>query len=273
MPLRRRRKLKIKTVFSCLLAAALLVTVGCAPTPSQLKKTLEDNPDVLFGVIKKHPKQFLEVVNEAADQARRQMQEDRVAEEKSKLEEEFKNPKTPEIDEERVIWGPKTAAVTIVEYSDFQCPYCAKAADTVKGLMEKYGDKVRVLYKHLPFKPMAEPAARYYEAIGLQSASKAKKFHDELYSNQKKLYDGESFLEKTAKKVGANMTQLKKDLKSDKVTQRIEADMEEAKKFGFNGTPGFLVQGVTVAGAYPASHFEMIIDRHLNGGEEAEEQE
>lgn len=231
---------------------------ACSPTASQLQKTLEEHPEVLLETIKKHPKKFMDTLYQAQELAQKKAQDDQ-------LEEEFKSPKTPEIQDNRVIFGNKNAPVTIVEYSDFQCPYCSKAHDTMKGLQEKYGEKVRIVYKHLPFKSLAEPAARYYEAIGMQDPAKAEKFHDTLYENQKKIHDeGEDYLKQVAKEVGADLKQVLKDMSSETVNKILKADFEEAQKFGFRGTPGFLVNGVAVNGAYPQEHFETIIDRHLN---------
>jgi protein-disulfide isomerase len=139
-----------------------------------------------------------------------------------------------------------------------------------------YGDKVRVVFKHLPldFHPMAMPAAKYFEAIALQDAGKAEKFHDEVFSNQTKLnQEGEKFLKATAKKVGANLAKVEKDLSAESIMTRIKADQEEAKKFEFSGTPGFLINGVSLKGAYPAPEFKKIIDRWLakaDGGAKAE---
>ena len=84
--------------------------------------------------------------------------------EKNRMEEEFKNPKKPEIGDNRVIFGTKGAPITIVEYSDFQCPYCSKGYNTIKEVMAEYKGKVQVIYKHLPldFHPEALPAAKYF---------------------------------------------------------------------------------------------------------------
>ena len=243
-----------------------LIGMGCTPTPSQLKKTIEENPDIVFAAIEKDPAGFMKVVQEASMNARKAQADAQAKEEKDAMDEEFKNPKSPEINEKRAIFGPKSAEITIVEYSDFQCPYCSRGYATMREVREKYGDKVRVHYKHLPldFHPEAMPAAKYFEAIALESAEKAEKFHDLVFENQGDLKTGkEDFLKKMAKKVGANMSKLKSALDSDEVKNRIQADMDEAKKFGFSGTPGFLVNGVSVKGAYPFSHFEQIIDRHL----------
>lgn len=256
-------------------ALAVFVVAGCT-SKSQLEKTLSDNPEIVFNVIKKNPKKFVEVVNEAVRTAQEGSREDEAKEEQARLEEELKNPKKPVIEDGRVIFGNKSAPITVVEYSDFQCPYCSRGFNTVKEVEKMYGDKVRVVFKHLPldFHPMAMPAARYFEAIAMQDHKKAEKFHDEIFSNQTMLnQDGEKFLKAATKKVGANLAKVEKDIKSEAVQKRIAADMEEAKKFEFSGTPGFLINGVSLRGAYPAPEFKKIIDKQLastgGGGGEA----
>lgn len=249
-----------------MIGSVALLSVGCTPSASQLKKTIEENPDIVFAAIEKDPAGFMKVVQEASMNARKVQAEAQAKAEKEAMDKEFKDPKKPKIDESRAIFGPKSAEITIVEYSDFQCPYCTRGYNTMKEVREKYGDKVRVHYKHLPldFHPEAMPAAKYFEAIALQSTDKAEKFHDLIFENQGELKSGkEDFLKKMAKKVGANMSKVAKALKGDEVSRRVKEDMDEAKKYGFSGTPGFLVNGVSVKGAYPLSHFEKIIDRHL----------
>jgi protein-disulfide isomerase len=248
---------------------AVIALAGCT-SKQQLEKTLEENPEIVFNAIKKNPKKFVETVNEAVRAAQEGSRADEEKEEQNRLEEEFKNPKQAKVEDGRVIFGPKEAPVTIIEYSDFQCPYCGRGWATVNEVKKNYGEKVRVVFKHLPldFHPLAMPAAKYFEAIGLQDGSKAEKFHDLIFANQAKLnQDGEKFLKDSAKKAGANMAKLEKDLNSEAVTKRIAADMEEAKKFDFSGTPGFLINGVSLKGAYPFPEFKKIIDRHLGGAE------
>lgn len=240
--------------------------LGCTPSKEGLTKLIEENPEIVFNAIEKNPKAFIDTVNKAAKQAQMDAQKDREAEEKAQFEEEFKNPKQPTIDEKRVIFGNAKAPVTIVEYSDFECPYCVRGYNTIKKVLEEYGDKVRVIYKHLPldFHPLAEPAAKYFEAIALQDHAKAQKFHDMIFDNQGELKsDREKFLDKAATKVGANLARVKKDINSDVVKSRVAADIEEARKFEFSGTPGFLINGVSLKGAYPFPEFKKIIDRHL----------
>lgn len=242
----------------------LSASIGLTSCSKIVEGVIENNPSVVFKAIEKSPKAFFDVVQKAQAQMQVEMKKDAEEVAKKNLEEEFSKPKNPVVDSGRAIFGNKNASLTIVEYSDFQCPFCVRAANTIEKILEVYGDKVRVLYKHLPFKPLARPAAEYYEAIAMQSVKKAKKFHDLVFENQSKLYNGgEKLLKKLARKAGANMAKLAKDKDSEKVANIIDSDIKEAKSFGIKGTPGFSVGGVMVRGAYPFEHFKKIIDRHL----------
>jgi protein-disulfide isomerase len=255
----------LKKSTALLLSVLTAFAFGCS-SKQQIEKVITENPDIVFNAIKKDPKKFVTVVNEAVRNAQESQREDEQKEEQTRVETEFKNPKTAVVEEDRVIFGKKDAPVTIIEYSDFQCPFCGRGFATIEQVRKEYGDKVRVVFKHLPleFHPQAMPAARYFEAIAKQDHMKAEKFHNEVFSNQQKLgQEGEKFLKATAKKVGANMAKLEKDLTSEDVQKRIDADMAEAKKFEFSGTPGFLINGVSLRGAYPFPEFKKIIDRHL----------
>ena len=250
------------------LIAALFGFAGCTPSTSQLKKTIEENPDILFSVIEKHPDKFLEVVNKAAREAQARAQDKERQEEQNKREEEFKNPKKAEIQKWRAIKGNKEAPVTIVEYSDFQCPFCKRGAATMEQVLKEYGDKVRLVFKHLPldFHPAAMPASQIFEALNNQDAKKAYKFHEIVFANQDKLKssdNGVKWMLEQVKKIGGDVAKAKKDMKSKEVQARIDADVKEASKYGFRGTPGYLINGVSLKGAYPFPEFKKIIDRHL----------
>ncbi len=244
---------------------ALTIT-NCAPSAKQLKEAVEKDPSIVFAAIEKDPAQFIEVVNKAAQNAQRQAQEKAVEEESKKRDEEFKNPLKAEVDEKRAIFGPSDAKITIIEYSDFECPYCQRGHATVDEVMKAYPKDVRVVYKHLPldFHPMAMPGAQYFEAVALQDTAKAKKFYDMVFEKQGELRTKkEGLYKEIAKAIGVDMKKLEADIKSEVVQKRIAADMEEARKFEFSGTPGFLINGVSLKGAYPFAEFKTIIDRHL----------
>lgn len=187
----------------------------------------------------------------------------------SRLEDELKNPKKPSIKAGRAVLGKASAPILIVAYSDFQCPYCREGALRIEEVRKKYGEKVKFVFKHLPlsFHPMALPAAKRFEAINLQSGKKAYEFHDYVFKNQEQLGGGgEAFLDEAARKVGVNVAKMKKDLDSAAVKKVIDADMEEARQYGIDGTPGFIVAGVTISGAQPVELFSQIIDQRLSQG-------
>lgn len=243
------------------------IVSACSPSPKQLKETIEKDPSIVFAAIEKDPEGFIEVVNKAAQAAQQKGAEKSQQDESKKRDEEFANPLKPELKADRVFKGPADAPVTIVEYSDFQCPYCARGFQTMEEVLKAYDGKVKFYFKHLPldFHPKAMPAAKYFEAIALQDAAKAFKYHDIIFGDQAALNQrGEDFMKDAAKKAGADMKQLAKDLDSPKVMERIKADMEEARKFDISGTPGFVINGVTLKGAYPFPEFKAVIDRHLS---------
>lgn len=262
--------MKKHALFSLIAGTAVAFALtGCKPSSSDLKKAIEDDPSIVFSAIEKDPEKFIEVVNNAARAAQEKGAEKQAQEEQKKRDDEFANPLKPEIDESRVFMGPKTAKVTIVEYSDFECPFCTRGFQTIKEVLKAYPNDVRVLFKHLPldFHPKALPASKYYEAIARQSPEKAIKLHDMIFENQGELKaKGEDFLKASAKKLGVDMKQLEKDLADEAIMKRIQADIDEAAKFGINGTPGFIVNGVSIRGAYPFPEFKAIIDRHLGAG-------
>ncbi len=247
---------------------AVLAVAACAPSASQMEKVLQDNPQILFSVIEKHPNEFLQTVNKAASQARAAEEQKMQEEETKKREDEFKNPKAPTLADNRAYAGDKNAPITIVEYSDFECPYCRRGAATVEAVLKEYPGKVRVLFKNLPIEklhPHATIAAKYYEAIAIQDPAKAIEFKNMVFQSQPEFAQGgEGFLKETTKKVGANLSKVQKDLTSEEVKKRLAEDRAEAEKFDFSGTPGYLINGVSLRGAYPLEDFKQIIDKHLS---------
>lgn len=253
------------------LSAMLMMSFAfssCQVNEKQLKETLKKNPDILTEAIKANPNKFIDALNEAVKLAQAGQAKKREDEEKKQLEDSFNNPLQAKIRTDELFRGKKDAPLTLIEYSDFECPFCKRGFQTVLALLKKYKGNIRFVYKHLPlsFHPNAMPASTYYEAIRLQSEDKAVKFHDNLYENQSKIKLGEKYFKQVAKKLGVNMKKLAKDKNSKKVQDRIDQDLAEAKKFGFNGTPGFLLNGVPVRGAYPESHFVQIVDELVKRG-------
>ncbi len=249
----------------CMLSAGLLA--ACAPTKSQIQDVLEKNPDIITNLIKKHPTKFINAIQQAAFNSQQKAEEQAEQQAKKQQEDEFKHPLKPTLPKDYAYWGPKNAPITIVEYSDFQCPFCDRAYFTMKKVLKAYPGKIRFLYKNFPLvnlHPYAMAAAKHYVAISLQNKAAAYKYYNYVFSHRDTfLQEGPKFLDHAARIAGANMALLKKDLNSKAVKDRIAADTAEAQKFGFTGTPGFIINGVSVRGAYPFDTFKKIIDREL----------
>lgn len=259
--------MKLQIILFTILGLSL---TACSPSATQLKKVMQDNPDIIHAAIEADPKGFFDVVQKVQGKAREQSMADQMAGELTRVMEEMKTPKEVSIDDARAIQGPATAKITIVEWADFNCGHCSTAAETMNKIATEYKDNVRIIYKHLPILAKeSRTAAEYMEAIAMQDKAKALKFHEELFAEQKELRSGgEDFLKKLVKSVGADLAKVQKDIKSDTVKKRIESDMAEAKKFEFNGTPGFMVNGAGIHGAYPYDFFKKVIDTILASGQQ-----
>ena len=156
------------------------------------------------------------------------------------------------------IQGNKNAKIMIVVFSDFQCPFSKRGADTVHTLQQKYGNNLMYVYKNLPlpFHPEAMPAAKAALAAGRQG--KFYEYHDKLFEKQGEI--GEALYVKIAQELGLNMQKFNADRNSPEIEAQVKADAAQANSLGFNGTPGFAVNGVKVLGAYPQEHFEKVIN-------------
>lgn len=138
--------------------------------------------------------------------------------------------------------GSPMAQVTIVEFSDFQCPYCGRAAPILQQVLDEFEGRVRLVFKHYPLSsahPRAMPAARAAIAAGNQG--KFWEMHDLLFEHQRQLEDDD--LESYAEQLGLNMDRFRADMASAATQRRIEQDRAEGKRVGVEGTPTFFVNG------------------------------
>ena len=219
-----------------------------------VEQLLRDRPELVLSVLENHPVLVADLVERAGE-----IRKEKIVEEQWRRE--LANPKTPSIAADRPVRGSRAAPVTIVEYSDFQCPYCESASRTIRKILAEHGGAVRYVYKHnpLPFHAAAEPAARYFEAIALQSEEQAWQFHDRVFEQQQSLSGGEDALREIASALDIDQARLTRDLSSPAVAERLRLDQEEAQKFGFDGTPAFLVNGVSLIGNQPSEDFDRVI--------------
>jgi protein-disulfide isomerase len=164
--------------------------------------------------------------------------------------------------------GPADAPVTLVEFSDFECPYCKKAHPTVDALRERYGNKLRVVFKQLPlpFHKHAEPAARVADAIHRYKGDEAFwKSVNRLFAASPALDD--AALIEIGKEAGLTEAQVKGALEAKPLPDRLVRDATLAEDIGANGTPHFFVNGKRLGGAYPQEAFEAVIDFELEAVE------
>jgi protein-disulfide isomerase len=162
------------------------------------------------------------------------------------------------------VLGSNNALVTIVEFSDFQCPYCSRVEPTLKQIREKYGDKVRLVWKNepLPFHPRAEPSAEV--AMEARAEKGDKGFwdvHDKLFASQPKLDDAD--LEKVAQDAGLSLDKVRDAMKNHKYKSVIDGDADLADDLQASGTPHFFIDGRRIVGAQPPEKFSQIIDEEI----------
>lgn len=164
-------------------------------------------------------------------------------------------------DPARVKGDPK-APITIVEFSDYQCPFCKKTESTLKEILTKYNGQVKLAYLDFPLReihPRAQPAAEAAHCAGEQG--KFWEYHDALFEDQSKLAAAD--LLSRAKALKLDETSFQSCLESGRFKSKVEADLEAGNKAGVAGTPGFFVNGIFLSGAQPQAEFEKIIDNQL----------
>ncbi|MCI0413664.1 DsbA family protein [bacterium] len=166
------------------------------------------------------------------------------------------------------VTGAQDAKVTIVEYSDFQCPYCSNAHVTVKDMLKQYEGKVKVAYKHLPLTNIhnwAEEAAIASVCVHKQKPETFWKLSDYYFTNQKTITKETlgAKLQEFSTQEGLNHEELKKCMADPVSKQQVTADTTEAGSLGLSSTPSFFVNGRMVVGAIPADQFKQIIDEAL----------
>jgi protein-disulfide isomerase len=158
--------------------------------------------------------------------------------------------------------GPAKAPVTIVEFSDYQCPYCSRAETTVQEVLKKYGDKVRLVYRDYPlqFHQNANIAAQASECAHDQG--KFWEMHNAMFADQSKLTQP-ALVETAGGITGVDKDKFKTCLESGKFQSEVQKDFEDGQKYGVTGTPTFFINGIPMVGARDVNSFAEIIDSEL----------
>ena len=248
------RKLRSQQAF-CLAAllSVCLVFIGCSPAQSSGGNPVDPKlKEQVLQIIKENPQAILESV-----QAYQQQQQEALKAARQSFFEQMKSsPKSAIGDSPST--GSASQQIVLLEFSDFQCPFCAKAHDTVKQFMAKHQDKVTLAYKHFPLTsihPQALPAAKASWAA--QQQGKFWEYYNALFENQKQL--GEEFYGSIAQKLNLKLDKFNSDRNSPAAEAAIQKDLKLAQSLGIEGTPFFIMNGKTFSGAIQLAEMESIL--------------
>jgi protein-disulfide isomerase len=157
--------------------------------------------------------------------------------------------------------GPANAPVTIVEFSDFECPYCARVVPTIKKIATAYPDQVRIVYRHLPLSFHAQAKLASQASICADQQGQFWAFHDRLFEKQKEM-QRENLLAH-ASELELDMATFETCIDAPETIALVDADMAAAAEIGATGTPAFYINGIMLSGAQPFENFEAVIDEEL----------
>lgn len=161
----------------------------------------------------------------------------------------------------RLAKGPENAPIEMIEFSDFQCPFCLRANPTVKQVLDAYGDRIHFVYRHypLPNHPNARPAAEAAECAAEQQQFWP--YHDRLFANAAKLSTAD--LKQAAKDLGLDAARFNACVDARKYKAQVDEDVQAGTAAGVDGTPSFFINGRIITGAQSFDAFKRLIDDEL----------
>jgi protein-disulfide isomerase len=231
------------------------------PTDAEIQKVYDDNKQALGGQTLEQVKPRIVAYLAQTKRAERYEQFIDELKKKYKTTIALKPPVVEVAAAGRPSRGGEKAPVTIIEFSDYQCPFCKRAEDTVNEVLKIYGDKVRLVYRDFPLDmhPRAKPASLAAACAGAQG--KFWEYHAKLFENQSAL--GEADLKKYAQELGLDTAKFDKCLGDKEFAKKVEEDIEAGSKVGVTGTPAFFINGRMLSGAQPVDKFKEVIDEEL----------
>ena len=156
--------------------------------------------------------------------------------------------------------GDSGAAITIIEFSDFQCPFCRESQATIRKILETYPRQVRLVFRNLPLEIHSNAFASAQAAVCAKQQGLFWKYHDALFSASDL---SDRSLNRIAQAVGLDTTKFDQCMTSDRSGEIVRKDIEDAQRIGINSTPTFIVNGSFIRGAISFSEFRAVIDREL----------
>ena len=157
--------------------------------------------------------------------------------------------------------GPANAPVTIVEFSDFECPYCSRVVPTIDRVKEEYGDQVRVVFKQFPLAIHANAQKAAEASLCAHDQGKFWEMHDAMFADQQNL--GPEGLAAKAESIGLDMEAFRQCMNAEKYAAAVQEDMREGSAVGVSGTPAMFVNGRLISGAVPYEQIAVVIDEEL----------
>ena len=238
--------------------AAAPVAVTSENFPNLLRETLQKNPDLLLSILRENSESVLDIAQEGSNQRRHKAL-------LNQWKADLTQPKQVDI-AGAPIRGNADAPVTIIAFSDFTCPYCQQASETIRSVMKQNEGKVRYVFKHFPLDKvgLARKAAEYHTAAALQGDDKAWGFYDLLFNRRNEvLKEGVPAIEKAARDAGLDVKKLASDLKKKSIADAVDADIAQGVQLGVQGTPYFLVNNLVIRGSLSSNLFNEAIKMAL----------
>jgi len=239
----------MRTLF--LLSIVIAACISGCTSSTQLKNN-QINPGLeqqVLQIIRNNP----EVIIESVQGYQQEQQQQKQASQQEILQ-QFKNNSQEKIGDSPT-FGSTAQNIVLFEFSDFQCPFCAKVQENLREFMDKHQDRVTLVFKHLPLTrihPQAIPAAKASWAA--QQQGKFWEYHYALFEEQDKL--GEELYLKIANNLELDIEKFNSDRNSEAAISSIETDFQLAQKLGISGTPFFVMNGETFSGAVKLSQME-----------------
>ena len=234
------------------IAAVLAAVIAIAPAAMALDKREVDA--IIKEYIRNHPDEILESVTKY-QRARAEAEEEKQFKQSLAARVSAPEDGSPAI-------GPKDAKIILVEFSDFQCPYCSRASETVSALMNNYKGKIRVVFKHLPLPMHGHAVSAAKASMAANAQGKFWEYHDKLMRGQREwagLPNPNGMFVQYAKDLSMDAGRFERDMANPDFQKRVDDDIALAKRLAINSTPTFFVNGARVAGARDAAYFDKVI--------------
>jgi protein-disulfide isomerase len=160
--------------------------------------------------------------------------------------------------------GSADAKLAIVEFSDFECPFCNRVNPTLLRVLQEYDDRVRLVWKHLPLSIHRRARDAHLASEAAHRQGKFWEMHDKIFADQRRM-SPERYLE-YARELGLDIERFERDIADAAVGRKVDSDLAEAARLGVTGTPSFFINGRYISGALPYETFRAVIEDELGTG-------